>query len=125
MSTFQVVPAQPGEFGYLVVEPNDSGETILERFPLIGYATRITENKEQELTVKILPVCTLGDSFTPAFIQRYDGTFMNSDGDHLRYSLTEMMECFGFEPDNQMTLPPENAKELSEYVWRPLRNPQD
>ena len=37
---------------------------------------------------------------------------------------SEMMNHFGFEADDLHTLPPANAKELSGYVWRPLRNPQ-
>ncbi|MGE6115928.1 hypothetical protein ACLHZU_07500 [Aeromonas salmonicida] len=125
MSVTHFVPAQPGEFGYLVVDPNDNGETILERSPLIGYSIRITENSSQEQIVQTLPVCTIGESFTPAFIQRYDGTFTDCDGEHIRYTLEGMMELFGFEADDQIALPPTNAKELSEYVWRPLRNPQD
>ncbi len=125
MENHHFSPAQHGEFGYLIEEPNDIGETTLQRFPLIGYAIHITENSSKEPTVQTLPVCIPGDSFTPVFIQRYDGTFIRSNGDHLCYSLAEMMQTLGFEADDQISLPPTNAKELSEYVWRPLRNPQD
>lgn len=125
MSSSHFVPAQPGEFGYLILEPNEIGEATLERFPLIGYAIHITEKNSGEPIVQTLPVCTPGESFTPKFIQRYDGTFTDCNGDHLCYSLAEMMEVFGFEADDQISLPPTDAKELSEYVWRPLRNPQD
>ncbi|MBP4079283.1 MULTISPECIES: hypothetical protein [Aeromonas] len=125
MSATHFTPAQSGEFGYIIVGLNDGGEAVLERSPLIGYTTRITENKEQELIVQTLPVCTLGESYTPEFIQRYEGTFMDSEGEHICHSLTEMMSCFGLAPKDLNTLPPENVNELSEYIWQSQQNPQD
>ncbi|KDV02695.1 hypothetical protein AW15_10850 [Aeromonas sp. HZM] len=91
---------------------------------MLGYAVKITEGGPEDLKIQTLPVCTTGESFTPNFIQRYDGTFSQTEGDQLCYSLSEMMNHFGFEADDLHTLPPANAKELSGYVWRPLRNPQ-
>ena len=124
MATTHFIPAQPSEYGYIIVEPNDNGETTLERYPLLGYAFKITEGGPEDFKIQTLPVCTTGESFTPNFIQRYDGTFSRADGEYLCHSLSEMMNLFGFEADDLHTLPPANAKELSGYVWRPLRNPQ-
>ncbi|MFM5093139.1 hypothetical protein [Aeromonas rivipollensis] len=117
MSVTQFIPAQPGEFGYFIVGLNEA-EAVLGRGPLIGYTTRITENNEQELIVQTLPVCTLGESHTPDFIQRYEGTFMDSEGEDICHSLTEMMSCFGLVPKDPNTLPPENPNQLYEYIWQ-------
>ena len=32
MATTHFIPAQPSEYGYIIVEPNDNGETTLERY---------------------------------------------------------------------------------------------
>ena len=124
MSSTHFSPALPGEYGYIIVEPNDNGETTVQRYPLLGYAIKITEGGPEDLKIQTLPVCTTGESFTPNFIQRHDGTFSRADGEYLCYSLSDMMNLFGFEADDPQWLPPTNVKELSEYVWRPLRNPQ-
>lgn len=123
MSTINFVPAQPGDFGYFIKESTNPGCKIwLERHPLIGFATKVDVTDSGELTAMTQPVCLIGESNPPDFICRYDGIFTDSNGDQLSHSLIEMMQHFGFEPDDARIPPLDSAKELQEYVWRPIRN---
>lgn len=125
MKVIHFVPAQPNEFAYFFIKQSDDHEILLERHPLIGFATKTYEVGSGELVIETYPVSSIGDNATPHFIQRYDGTFTDAKGEHASYSITEFMQKWGYEPDNLTDLPPQNPKELREYVWRPLRNPQD
>ncbi|MGY3891069.1 MULTISPECIES: hypothetical protein [Aeromonas] len=118
-------PAQHGEFGYIIGKANANHEVTLARSPIIGYCSYFSETKNEEVMVFTLPVCSVGENRDPVFIQRYDGTFTDVNGEHQFYSLVEMMDHYGYEPNDPDALPPTNPKELSLYVWRPLRNPAD
>lgn len=118
-------PAQHGEFGYIIGKPNANHEVTLVRSPIIGYCSYFSETKNEEIMVFTLPVCSVGENRDPVFIQRYDRTFTDVNGEHQFYSLVEMMAHYGYEPNDPEALPPTNPKELSLYVWRPLRNPQN
>lgn len=118
-------PAQHGEFGYTIGKPNSNHEVIIARTPIIGYCIYLSETKNEEVMVFSLPVCSVGENREPLFIQRYDGTFTDVNGEHQFYSLVEMMDHYGYEPNDPGVLPSSNPKELSMYVWRPLRNPHN
>lgn len=111
-------PAQANEFGYVIVDVSDDGDVILERHPLIGFSTQISESRFQKIIIQTRPVCTVGDNLTPDFIQRYDGSFTDCNGERLSHSLAEMMRGFGFEPEEQIRLHSDNGRELHERHWR-------
>lgn len=124
MSVTQFIPAQPNEFAYFDIQISEACDVVLERHPLIGFLTKSYETVQGEVVIEAWPVSTVGENVTPNFIQRHDGTFTDTQGECTCYSIIDMMYERGFEPDNSIALPPENPKELSEFVWRPLRNPQ-
>ena len=61
-------PARDNEFGYIIIDLTDDGKAMLERHPLIGFATQISESRFHKIIVQTRPVCTVGDNLTPDFI---------------------------------------------------------
>lgn len=118
MTETHFFPARVNEFGYVIIDITDDGKAILERHPLIGFATQISESRFQKVIVQTRPICTVGDNLTPDFIQRYDGSFTDCNGERLSHSLAEMMQCFGFEPEEHLRLQAKNGVEGWECHWR-------
>lgn len=118
MTETHFFPARVNEFGYVIIDITDDGKAILERHPLIGFATQISESRFQKVIVQTRPICMVGDNLTPDFIQRYDGSFTDCNGERLSHSLAEMMQCFGFEPEEHIRLQAKNGVEGWECHWR-------
>lgn len=125
MEVTHFVRAQHGEFGYALSKPNTDHEITLTRYPIIGYCVHVSDTKNEEVMLFTSPVCSVGGNCEPMFVQRYDGTFTDANGERQFYSLVEVMAHYGYEPNDVGVLPPTNPKELSLYVWRPRRNPAE
>ncbi|CAJ1785091.1 hypothetical protein IIDPJIOB_00609 [Aeromonas veronii] len=120
-----IIPSQFEEFGFIIEKPNQNHEVTLTKTPIIGYCIYLSETKNEEINVFTLPLCTVGENRDPTFIQRYDRTFTDVNGEQQFYSLIEVMSYYGYEPDDLETPFPLNSNDLSKYIWRPQRNPTD